>query len=140
MNQQCKVCGEPAAGFHFGAFTCEGCKHVLSFTGERQAIHILVEWKSCKYSINEEKETENMLEKPQQEEKCRLAININFLINIRCHAARVKALHQIFEEAKPQKIFRLILMGNCKKVIIKKTKSETYLASSLHTHPTFEFG
>ncbi|CAH0384997.1 unnamed protein product [Bemisia tabaci] len=26
MNQQCKVCGEPAAGFHFGAFTCEGCK------------------------------------------------------------------------------------------------------------------
>lgn len=27
-----------------------------------------------------------------QEEKCRLAININFLINIRCHAARVKAV------------------------------------------------
>ncbi|XP_017081291.1 zygotic gap protein knirps [Drosophila eugracilis] len=26
MNQTCKVCGEPAAGFHFGAFTCEGCK------------------------------------------------------------------------------------------------------------------
>ncbi|XP_059489024.1 zygotic gap protein knirps-like [Neocloeon triangulifer] len=26
MNQMCKVCGEPAAGFHFGAFTCEGCK------------------------------------------------------------------------------------------------------------------
>ena len=26
MNQLCKVCGEPAAGFHFGAFTCEGCK------------------------------------------------------------------------------------------------------------------
>ncbi|XP_019762288.1 knirps-related protein isoform X2 [Dendroctonus ponderosae] len=26
MNQRCKVCGEPAAGFHFGAFTCEGCK------------------------------------------------------------------------------------------------------------------
>ncbi|KAL1129377.1 hypothetical protein AAG570_013904 [Ranatra chinensis] len=26
MNQQCKVCNEPAAGFHFGAFTCEGCK------------------------------------------------------------------------------------------------------------------
>lgn len=26
MNQNCKVCGEPAAGFHFGAFTCEGCK------------------------------------------------------------------------------------------------------------------
>ncbi|KAF9412089.1 hypothetical protein HW555_009298 [Spodoptera exigua] len=27
MNQKCKVCGEPAAGFHFGAFTCEGCKN-----------------------------------------------------------------------------------------------------------------
>ncbi|XP_025419258.1 nuclear receptor ROR-alpha-like [Sipha flava] len=26
MNQRCKVCEEPAAGFHFGAFTCEGCK------------------------------------------------------------------------------------------------------------------
>ncbi|XP_054286881.1 knirps-related protein-like [Macrosteles quadrilineatus] len=26
MNQLCKVCDEPAAGFHFGAFTCEGCK------------------------------------------------------------------------------------------------------------------
>lgn len=26
MNQLCRVCGEPAAGFHFGAFTCEGCK------------------------------------------------------------------------------------------------------------------
>jgi len=30
MNQQCKVCGEPAAGFHFGAFTCEGCKVSLA--------------------------------------------------------------------------------------------------------------
>lgn len=30
MNQQCKVCGEPAAGFHFGAFTCEGCKVSVS--------------------------------------------------------------------------------------------------------------
>ena len=29
MNQKCKVCGEPAAGFHFGAFTCEGCKVIL---------------------------------------------------------------------------------------------------------------
>ena len=25
-NQLCRVCEEPAAGFHFGAFTCEGCK------------------------------------------------------------------------------------------------------------------
>jgi hypothetical protein len=30
MNQTCKVCGEAAAGFHFGAFTCEGCKVSLS--------------------------------------------------------------------------------------------------------------
>ncbi|XP_014225542.1 zygotic gap protein knirps-like [Trichogramma pretiosum] len=32
MNQQCKVCGEPAAGFHFGAFTCEGCKSFFGRT------------------------------------------------------------------------------------------------------------
>lgn len=32
MNQLCKVCGEPAAGFHFGAFTCEGCKVCFSFS------------------------------------------------------------------------------------------------------------
>ncbi|OWR54726.1 putative Knirps-related protein [Danaus plexippus plexippus] len=39
MNQKCKVCGEPAAGFHFGAFTCEGCKSLkrhreVEFRGE----------------------------------------------------------------------------------------------------------
>lgn len=28
----CKVCGEPAAGFHFGAFTCEGCKSFFGRT------------------------------------------------------------------------------------------------------------
>nr|CAH0098109.1 unnamed protein product [Daphnia galeata] len=32
MNQKCKVCGEPAAGFHFGAFTCEGCKSFFGRT------------------------------------------------------------------------------------------------------------
>lgn len=32
MNQLCKVCGEPAAGFHFGAFTCEGCKSFFGRT------------------------------------------------------------------------------------------------------------
>ncbi|XP_046396910.1 knirps-related protein-like [Ischnura elegans] len=32
MNQQCKVCGEAAAGFHFGAFTCEGCKSFFGRT------------------------------------------------------------------------------------------------------------
>ncbi|XP_064113473.1 uncharacterized protein LOC135220085 [Macrobrachium nipponense] len=32
MNQNCKVCGEPAAGFHFGAFTCEGCKSFFGRT------------------------------------------------------------------------------------------------------------
>ncbi|GIY66583.1 nuclear receptor domain-containing protein [Caerostris darwini] len=36
MNQLCKVCGEPAAGYHFGAFTCEGCKLEKS---EYQAVH-----------------------------------------------------------------------------------------------------
>lgn len=46
MNQQCKVCGEPAAGFHFGAFTCEGCKvssyrsapHYYSFYSNRVVV------------------------------------------------------------------------------------------------------
>ncbi|CAL4096279.1 unnamed protein product, partial [Meganyctiphanes norvegica] len=32
MNQLCKVCGESAAGFHFGAFTCEGCKSFFGRT------------------------------------------------------------------------------------------------------------
>ncbi|KAK8732637.1 hypothetical protein OTU49_006857, partial [Cherax quadricarinatus] len=32
MSQLCKVCGEPAAGFHFGAFTCEGCKSFFGRT------------------------------------------------------------------------------------------------------------
>lgn len=31
MNLRCKVCGEKAAGFHFGAFTCEGCKVRLAY-------------------------------------------------------------------------------------------------------------
>ncbi|KAK7873795.1 hypothetical protein R5R35_005780 [Gryllus longicercus] len=37
MNQQCKVCGEPAAGFHFGAFTCEGCKSFFGRTNNNQS-------------------------------------------------------------------------------------------------------
>ncbi|KAL6731923.1 hypothetical protein Aduo_002741 [Ancylostoma duodenale] len=28
----CAVCGEPARGFHFGAFTCEGCKSFFGRT------------------------------------------------------------------------------------------------------------
>ncbi|KAK6632782.1 hypothetical protein RUM43_013553 [Polyplax serrata] len=32
MNQLCRVCAEPAAGFHFGAFTCEGCKSFFGRT------------------------------------------------------------------------------------------------------------
>ncbi|XP_047737214.1 protein embryonic gonad-like [Hyalella azteca] len=30
--QRCRVCGEAAAGFHFGAFTCEGCKSFFGRT------------------------------------------------------------------------------------------------------------
>merc|ERR1719264_290355 len=32
VNQLCRVCDEPAAGFHFGAFTCEGCKSFFGRT------------------------------------------------------------------------------------------------------------
>ncbi|XP_050445225.1 zygotic gap protein knirps-like isoform X2 [Cataglyphis hispanica] len=32
MNQKCSVCQEPAAGYHFGAFTCEGCKSFFGRT------------------------------------------------------------------------------------------------------------
>ena len=41
MSQLCRVCGEPAAGFHFGAFTCEGCK-VNNFTDLRLVSHVEV--------------------------------------------------------------------------------------------------
>ena len=40
QNQLCRVCDEPAAGFHFGAFTCEGCKSFFGRTSNNQsAIH-----------------------------------------------------------------------------------------------------
>ena len=37
-NQQCRVCDEPAAGFHFGAFTCEGCKSFFGRTCNNQSV------------------------------------------------------------------------------------------------------
>ncbi|KAK7085139.1 hypothetical protein SK128_000453 [Halocaridina rubra] len=44
MNQMCRVCGEQAAGFHFGAFTCEGCK---SFFGRAyNNVHVVSECKN----------------------------------------------------------------------------------------------
>ena len=47
MNQKCKVCGEPAAGFHFGAFTCEGCKVSRSF----ESLTWFNEWKIAGVSL-----------------------------------------------------------------------------------------
>ena len=38
QNQLCKVCDEPAAGFHFGAFTCEGCKSFFGRTCNNQSV------------------------------------------------------------------------------------------------------
>ena len=34
----CRVCDEPAAGFHFGAFTCEGCKSFFGRTCNNQSV------------------------------------------------------------------------------------------------------
>ncbi|CAG2112125.1 unnamed protein product, partial [Medioppia subpectinata] len=48
MNQLCKVCGEPAAGYHFGAFTCEGCK-----TAKNMNIVIFDEFEMCFETMNE---------------------------------------------------------------------------------------
>lgn len=45
MNPLCKVCGDPAAGYHFGAFTCEGCKvRCRPFVFE-------FDWMNCKQII-----------------------------------------------------------------------------------------
>ena len=38
QNQMCRVCEEPAAGFHFGAFTCEGCKSFFGRTCNNQSV------------------------------------------------------------------------------------------------------
>ena len=37
-NQPCQVCHQPAAGFHFGAFTCEGCKSFFGRSKNNQAV------------------------------------------------------------------------------------------------------
>ncbi|RCN41934.1 zinc finger, C4 type [Ancylostoma caninum] len=39
----CAVCGEPARGFHFGAFTCEGCKSSLEKASRKRAPQTTVE-------------------------------------------------------------------------------------------------
>uniref|UniRef100_A0A915L0F5 Nuclear receptor domain-containing protein n=1 Tax=Romanomermis culicivorax TaxID=13658 RepID=A0A915L0F5_ROMCU len=41
-NELCRVCGDPAAGFHFGVFTCEGCK---SFFGRAHQKKLLADCK-----------------------------------------------------------------------------------------------
>ncbi|XP_037067852.1 zygotic gap protein knirps-like [Pollicipes pollicipes] len=35
LDQPCAVCNVPAAGYHFGAFTCEGCKSFYGRTYKR---------------------------------------------------------------------------------------------------------
>jgi len=37
-NQMCRVCNEQAAGFHFGAFTCEGCKSFFGRSCNNQTV------------------------------------------------------------------------------------------------------
>ena len=38
QNQQCRVCEEPAAGFHFGAFTCDACMSFFGRTCNNQSV------------------------------------------------------------------------------------------------------
>ena len=38
QNQQCRVCEEPAAGFHFGAFTCNACMSFFGRTCNNQSV------------------------------------------------------------------------------------------------------
>ncbi|KAK4003153.1 hypothetical protein OUZ56_004935 [Daphnia magna] len=56
MNQLCKVCGEPAAGFHFGAFTCEGCKFGTLLGMRRRNGSLLPRWLSHSHPFADEVE------------------------------------------------------------------------------------
>ena len=38
QNQQCRVCEEPAVGFHFGAFTCNACRSFFGRTCNNQSV------------------------------------------------------------------------------------------------------
>lgn len=63
MNQKCKVCGEPAAGFHFGAFTCEGCKVINNHHVYKQNIHRLFWLPTGKIVLNGSMEHLNLKKK-----------------------------------------------------------------------------
>nr|ACO10633.1 embryonic gonad [Caligus rogercresseyi] len=45
-NQICRVCDEPAAGYHFGAFTCEGCKSSFGRTCGKSNLNSISECKN----------------------------------------------------------------------------------------------
>ncbi|XP_040581309.1 uncharacterized protein [Lepeophtheirus salmonis] len=45
-NQICRVCDEPAAGYHFGAFTCEGCKSFFGRTCGKSNLNSISECKN----------------------------------------------------------------------------------------------
>uniref|UniRef100_A0A0K0F924 Nuclear receptor domain-containing protein n=1 Tax=Strongyloides venezuelensis TaxID=75913 RepID=A0A0K0F924_STRVS len=48
-NLKCAICEYPAKGYHFGAFTCEGCKSFFGRTFKPESLSLLL-----KSSINEE--------------------------------------------------------------------------------------
>ncbi|CAG5123484.1 unnamed protein product, partial [Candidula unifasciata] len=48
----CKICGDKASGFHYGVFSCEGCKVSIVLNlirGRRQCLIMRISRNRCQY-------------------------------------------------------------------------------------------